>query len=338
MTIAQRGSSSTVSGYGTVDRFKVINSGTDEAPEQEQGAVASGTTPYTLGFRKTLKVTNGNQTNGAGGGDFIWIQTIIEAQDIATSGWNYTSSSSNITLSFWVKSSVAQDFKGYLRSSDGTNYEYPFATGSLSADTWTKVTKTIPGNSNLQFDNDNGAGLEINILPFLGTDRTDSSVTENAWATYSSSARTKDHTSTWYTTNDATFEITGVQLEVGHATDFEHRSYQDEFLRCCRYYFFTNSQHFFIARGNNSDGLVGFVETQVPLRASPSITLTGSLRHYGIDSNSSSTTTPTIPSFRANQKGIRVNQTGHSGVNDDCVMTVMTEGSDGQGLAFDAEL
>ena len=137
MTIAQRGTSSTSSGFYTVDRFKITNTGTDESPTQAQVDVASGTTPYTSGFRKALKVTNGNQTGGAGAADFIWIQHIIEAQNIATSGWNYTSSSSNITLSFWIKSSVAQDFKGYLRSRDGTNYEYPFATGSLSADTWT---------------------------------------------------------------------------------------------------------------------------------------------------------------------------------------------------------
>ena len=141
-----------------------------------------------------------------------------------------------MTLSFWIKSSVAQDFKGYLRSRDGTNYEYPFATGSLSADTWTKVTKTIPGNSNIQIDNDNEAGFEINLFPFLGTDRTDGSVTEDAWATYNSSARTRDNTSTWYTTNDATLEITGVQLEVGDtATSFEHRSHVDELARCSRY-------------------------------------------------------------------------------------------------------
>ena len=62
--------------------------------------MASGTTPYTLGFRKALRVTNGNQTSGAGGGDYIWIQTPLEAQDIANSGWNYTSSSSFMTLSF----------------------------------------------------------------------------------------------------------------------------------------------------------------------------------------------------------------------------------------------
>ena len=237
MTVAQRGTSSTSSGHYTVDRFKITNTGTDESPTQAQVDVSSGTTPYTSGFRKALKVTNGNQTSGAVASAFVWIQQIIEAQNIATSGWNYTSSSSNITLSFWIKSSVAQDFKGYLRSRDGTNYEYPFATGALTADTWTKITKTIPGNSNIQIDNDNDSGLEINILAFLGTDRTDSGTTENAWATFNSAGRTKDNTSTWYTTNDATLEITGVQLEVGSvATDFEHRSFAVEKRLCMRYY------------------------------------------------------------------------------------------------------
>ena len=31
---------------------------------------------------------------------------------MATSGWNYTSTTSFITLQFWVKSSVAQNFYG----------------------------------------------------------------------------------------------------------------------------------------------------------------------------------------------------------------------------------
>ena len=282
MRIAQRGTSSTSTGYQTVDRFKSIESGTDESPTYAQVDVASGTTPYTLGFRKALRVTNGNQTNGAGGGDYIWIQTPLEAQDIANSGWNYTSSSSNITLSFWVKSSVAQDFKGYLRSNDGTNKAYAIATGSLSADTWTKITKTIPGHSDLQFDNDNGHGLEINFLPFLGTDRTDGSVTEDAWVTYSSSARTKDNTSTWYTTNDATFEITGVQLEVGPvSTPFEHRSFTDELRRCQRYCYVNpygaNSQNTkFIDNvygdTKSSSEIQALVTLPVPMRDTPSYT------------------------------------------------------------------
>ena len=204
--IAQRGTSSTTNGYGSVDRFRILYNGTDEAPTHAQVDVASGTTPYTSGFRKAYKITNGNQTGGAGGGDYIIVRTLLEAQDIANSGWNYVSSSSNITLSFWVKSSVAQNFYGNLVTYDGTSQNYAFETGSLTADTWTKITKTIPGNSNLTFDNNTEAGVRLNILPFFGASYT-GSVTLNQWAAYSGSAQTPANTSTWYTTNDATFEI-----------------------------------------------------------------------------------------------------------------------------------
>ena len=238
MLVAQRGTSSTISGYGTVDRSALVHAGVDEAPTQEQADVAAGTSPYTNGFRKCFKITNGNQTSGAGAADFIWYRYKIEAQDLANSGWNYTSSSSNITLSFWIKSSVAQTFKGYLKTLDGTQYGYPFETGSLTADTWTKVTKIIPGNSNLTFDNNNDQGMQINILGFMGTDYTDNSVTEDAWSTYGGAVRTKDQTSTWYTTNNATLEITGLQLEVGNvATDFDHRTFGQELALCQRYYY-----------------------------------------------------------------------------------------------------
>ena len=71
MNVAQRGASSTTSGYGSVDRFSIQNTGTDEAPTHAQVDVSSGTTPYSLGFRKALKITNGNQTSGAGAADYI---------------------------------------------------------------------------------------------------------------------------------------------------------------------------------------------------------------------------------------------------------------------------
>ena len=191
MMVAQRGTSSTTSGYGCVDRIQHLYSGTDEAPTFSQADVASGTTPYSLGFRKSIKVTNGNQTSGAGAADFIRTNYIVEAQDVVNSGWDITSSSSFITFSFWVKSSVAQNFYGYFYTFDGTAYHYPYETGSLTANTWTKIVKTIPGNSNVTVDNDNGSGINIALGQFWGTDLY-RSPTLNQWQAWSGSARTPD--------------------------------------------------------------------------------------------------------------------------------------------------
>ena len=283
MEVAQRGTSSNSTGFVSVDRMSTQFSGTDEAPTYAQVDVSSGTTPYTLGFRKAFKITNGNQTSGAGSSDYVYWWTILEAQDISKSGWNYTSASSFITLSFWIKSSVAQNFYGMLQTTDGTSQGLAYETGSLTADTWTKIVKTIPGNSNLQFDNDNGAGLYwAPARAFDGTDRT-ASMSLDTWATYSGSSRTPDATSTWYTTNDATLEITGLQMEVGsQATAFEHRNFGEELLLCQRYYYTTRGG----SGGNpntDSGGYFGMYYTgaislgvakfPVAMRATPTIVL-----------------------------------------------------------------
>ena len=285
--IAQRGTAATQSeDCATVDRFAFNKSGTNETPTQAQVDVASGTTPYTLGFRKAFQITNGNQTGGAGTSDFIRMRYAFEAQDIANSGWNYTSSSSFITLSFWVKSSVAQSFHVNMRAKDGSDNNYTFETGSLSANTWTKITKTISGNSNLTFDNNTDEGLYIHFHMFRGTGNT-GTVSQDQWVSYDSALLTQDQTSTWYTTNDATFELTGVQLEVSdHATDFEHRSYADELLRCKRYY---------VEMGRSTSGETGYVlnglqayattalfgvlaQLPVTMRAKPTCTTVGSIK------------------------------------------------------------
>ena len=94
MQVAQRGTSSTSDGYQTVDRHKYSDSSVTNPLTQAQVDIASGTTPYTLGFRKAYKLTNGNQTLGIA--PRVRLEINIEAQDIVNSGLNYLSSSSFI--------------------------------------------------------------------------------------------------------------------------------------------------------------------------------------------------------------------------------------------------
>ena len=274
--VAQRSTSSTANGYGSVDRFRCSFSAVSENPTQSQVDVSSGTTPYTLGFRKGFKIQNGNQTTTQGNSN-IRLMYRVESQDVANSGWNYLSSSSYVTLSFWIKASVSQNYYGFLLNEDTTQNVYPFETGTLTADTWTKITKTIPGNSNLTFNNDTGAGLRISVYGYLGTDSTSSSMSLNSWTTYDGSNFTPDNTSTWFTTNDATLEFSGFQLEVGDsATDFEHLSYGDTLAKCQRYYYkYPYTFYGFFGYGTNSGtNQMGNLIRPVDMRATPTITMT----------------------------------------------------------------
>ena len=276
MQVAQRGTSSTTAGYGSLDRFQGVSGGGEEACTHSQHALTSSDTgPWAKGFRQSLHFQNGNQTGGADAGDYAYIAYAIEAQDLANSGWDYTSASSYITLSFWVKSSVAGNQYGYIRTPDGTAQGYSFSIGNLSANTWTKVTKKIPGNSNITINNDTGVGMNIYFGVFWGSDYTASDNAVDTWAAYSSTSRTPDFPTTWWTTNDATFEITGVQLTAtDYCPDYPHISYGDELLKCQRYYE-EISQHeaggmpVAIGQDYNTRKGLGYINFKVTKRAAP---------------------------------------------------------------------
>ena len=269
MRVAQRGTSSTSVGYQTCDRWYLAYGGENEAPTQAKVDLSSSDTPYSLGFRNAYKITNGNQTS-TDVADYLVFYTALEAQDLASSGWNYTSTLSDITLSFWAKSSVAKTFDVKLTTNDGTaqQFNHKFA---LSANTWTKVVKTIPGNSNLTFDHDTGKGIEIQWDMYSGTNYTSGS-TVDQWVTYNGSTSAPDQTDDWWTTNDATFEITGIQLELGsQATTFEYRSFAEE-LRLCQRYCQPYLSYFEYTAGGTGNLGGPTVSFATPMRAAPSFT------------------------------------------------------------------
>jgi len=235
MRFAQRKTTSTAQEYA-LDRWKVTMNSTGVTNTHSQHALTSSDTgPWEAGFRKSLQIAlSGAGTVSAATG--LTFMQSIEAQDVAHSGWDYTSTSSYITLGFWFKASTNQTFYAYFESQDGTKQRYPFSFTASGNDTWTKITKTIPGNSNLQFDNDNGAGLRIYFEIFRGTNGSSSGVSLDTWAA-SGSENIPDYATTWFTAGASTMEFTGIQLTATNfCPDYPHVSYRDELARCQRYY------------------------------------------------------------------------------------------------------
>ena len=284
MQVAQRGTSSTSDGYQTVDRFQQADGNTGVTVTQSQQSLSSSDTgPYEVGFRKYYRSALASAGTANTNAEMV-IYSHLEAQDIANSGWNYTSASSYITLSFWFRCSTNQTFYFYFRSRDGSGQNYPFSFTASGNNTWTKVTKTIPGNSNLEFDNDNGMGLSFNWILFNGTDKTNNK-TLNQWDAYSGSNVLPDMASTWLTAGASTFDVTGVQLEVGSvATDFEHRSYGQE-LELCRRYFQVlvddgTSKSFGNGTCYSESNMHLIVQLNPEMRATPTLDYTSGSNYY----------------------------------------------------------
>ena len=162
-------------------------------------------------------------------------------------------------------------------------YEYTIS----SANTWERKTVTIPGDTSGTWLVTNGIGLTVCFGFGAGTNRR---ATAGTWA--NTVARIPTGSTQLIATNDATWFVTGVQLEVGSvATPFEHRSYGDELARCQRYYCL-------IADGNNKAIGTGgaytagnswaFVHLPVEMRAAPSLDYVSGTGYYAMVGNNSS--------------------------------------------------
>ena len=275
MQVAQRSTSSTTSGYATVDRWTIQYSSTGVTVTQSQQATSSSDEPYQNGFQNFARIALAS-AGTASAGTYIEFQQRMEAQNIANSGWNFKSSSSNITVSFWLRASTNQTFYGYLGTSDGTAQRYTFSFTASGNNAWTKITKTIPGNSNLDFDDDNGQGLHLILVPFYGTSYTNNK-TLDTWAASDNANFMPDMASTWLTAGASTFDITGVQIEVGSvATDFEHRSFGQELALCQRYFCqdFTPNHGTLYESWSGPNGRHATFNFPVQMRAVPTVNTT----------------------------------------------------------------
>ena len=256
--IDQRNSGSNVTAHLAypTDRFRIIK-------DTSSGSfTAARSTDAPSGFKNSLLFTTGTAyTPSSSENNFI--KYVIEGNDSAQLDFG-NSGAKTITLSFYVKSSLTGNFAASIVNG-ASNRSFPFSYSIGSADTWTRITKTITGDTTGTWATDTGAGMQVTWALGVGSNYEGTADSWQGSAEYAVSGHVKVTS-----TASATFAITGVQLEVGSvATDFEHRTYAQEEILCQRYY---NTDGIILA---NSDSYRYYntIVLNVEMRALPTISL-----------------------------------------------------------------
>ena len=232
MQCSQRSTSETgqhTSGYLTLDRFNF-----NFVNEDELRTTLTQASEGPDGFANSLKVQATTAESAVGANHEFRVIYKVEAQDLQQLKFG-TSEAERITVSFYVRSSVAATYGFNLFQNDASKINGQAYTIN-SANTWERKTLTFIGNTSDVINDDNGIGMQLNWFLMAGTDYTSGS--NSGWETFATAKHAVGHNANAVvTTTNATWQITGVQLEVGsQATPFEHRSFGEELQLCQRFF------------------------------------------------------------------------------------------------------
>tara|TARA_R100000742_G_C4262528_1_gene80349 strand:- start:104 stop:1111 length:1008 start_codon:yes stop_codon:yes gene_type:complete len=335
MLISQRGTSFTATGEeNTLDRWQhTVGSGFTFDTTTTQDSSAPD------GFSKSLKITpDGTSTPTGSANGYITYK--VEANDCNrfASG---TSSAKKYVLSFYAKTASQNNGHKYTvqikkQNSGGTFYHQNVLFTITSS--WQRFTVAFSADTSNNIITGNGIGIMLEWHLVSGPDDFGSQVT--TW-TSGGGNKVVTNQSNFMDNTSNEFYLTGVQLEASDsdvATDFEHRSYAEELLRCQRYYFEVKNGFIGGARGGSGGSLALWsYPLPTPLRASPTITALTSFNMRGFSSAgySDSTATPSVATNGWTKYAchLYVSQGSH-GIVDDRVASVQQS----NGIALAAEL
>ena len=230
-------------------------------------------------FQFSRKITS-LAANTIEAGTYHTVRYAVEGYDAAQLNCGL-SSAKTVTLSFYVKSSLTGTF-GLNFTNGANNRSYPTTYTISNPNVWERKTITVTLDTSGTWLKTNGVGLEINWHLAIGSSYSTSTL--NQWQ---GNWRFPSSATDILATNGATWQLTGVQLEVGNiATSFEHRSFVDELRMCQRYYEKTypytivpGAASYFSGCYTSRDGTASSVVRYYPVnykvtkRASPDITI-----------------------------------------------------------------
>ena len=281
MQVAQRGTSSSglgaSEGYYTVDRFQLGVGGTATAGR----LTMSQDSDAPDGFGSCVKLACTTADTSIAADENLRLLTVLEGQNLQAFKKGAANAES-MTLSFYVKGNASATY--VIELYDADNARHICSTFSVTT-SWQRVEITFDGDTTGAFGNDNGGSLRLHFWLHAGSNY-NSGTLATSWAANNNNNRAVGADS-FYDSTSRTFQITGVQLELGEtATPFEHRSYGDELARCQRYYY----AHADGRRGMDEGIGIGTyysasaiyvgIHPPVTMRATPSLETTNATNHY----------------------------------------------------------
>ena len=271
-----------------VDRFKAYES-TDGVLQGEW----ENDNYSDAGFQYSVKYTPATADTSLSNSQMAFISQVIEMENMRHLAYGL-SYAKTCTLSFYVKSNLIGTYCIALINEGANNRQFVTEYQINTSNTWERKTITIPGDTSGTW---NSNGLRI------------------AWGLASAGTRQTSNLGFWFgdstvrygTTSQInfmnntsyTFNLTGVQYEIGEsATSFEHRSYGEELALCQRYFQKDLNRRSFWGSGNVS-GRYFPVHFITEMRATPSI----SFHSTSLDSGSAAAHSATRQGYNFNMSG-----------------------------------
>ena len=237
MQIVQRATNATgltnYNNYPTADRWRLVvsNAGTYTADIMNDG-------PANTGFKKSFKLScttadNAGESNLANADGYLSIEQRLEGYDIQCLKKGTTEAES-LSLSFWCKSNQTGTYNVELYDVD--NARRVGSQFTVDSDgTWEKKTFTFAGDTTGTLSNDNTDTLRFRVYLAAGNNfRTGTN--SGVWAANVANQKAQNNQNLSKTQGNY-WMMTGVKFEIGSiVTEYDHKSYGEELLRCQRYY------------------------------------------------------------------------------------------------------
>ena len=270
MQVAQRGTStSSWSGIGfpACDRQKTLGSygGTWTISQSTEA-------PSDNGFTKSTKYDCTTAVTSLNANAYLQHYYRVEGHDLQ-GVCKGTSNAKALTLSFWVKTNKTGTYN--VEAIDQDNSRLCSFSYTVSDTNWNKYIITFPADTTGAFGDDNGASLDIGWWLVAGS-TFNSGSNQNTFGSFTQGNRAPSNVNLADSTSNEWY-ITGIQLELGsEATAFEHRTFNDEFSLCQRYFqkYACTDQEWIYVEGNGAQ-YKWWQSHFNPMRSTPTVDISG---------------------------------------------------------------